>query len=74
MEEAAATAGIGRRRAGRRRSPALQPRDLALGGLGAPGDKIFHLSLGLGRDPLRFGLGRRDDVLSLAFRARAAAL
>src|SRR6185295_17523683 len=49
-------------------------RDLALGGLGAAGDEVFHLGLGLGRDALGFGPGVGDDFLGLALRAGAAGL
>src|SRR6478672_3845081 len=49
-------------------------RDLALGGLGAAGDEVFHLGLGLGRDALGFGLGVSNDFLGLAFGAGAAGL
>ena len=34
-------------------------RDLGLGHLGAAGDELFHLGLGLGGDPLGLGLGAR---------------
>src|ERR1700681_3867347 len=49
-------------------------RDLVLGGLGAPRDKIFHLGLGFGCDPLGVGPRASDDVLGLAFGAGAAGL
>src|SRR6266436_7090079 len=49
-------------------------RDLVLGGLGAPRDKIFHLGLGFGRDALGLGLGAGDDFLGLAFGAGPAGL
>ncbi len=52
----------------------LGQRDLALGGLGAAGDKIFHLGLGLGRDALGLGFRRGDDVLRLALGAGVAGL
>src|SRR6266446_9079661 len=42
-------------------------RDLALGGLGAPRDKIFHLGLGLGGNALGIGSCVGNDVLGLAF-------
>ena len=40
----------------------LGERDLALGGLGAAGDEILHLGLGLGGDALGVGLRRGDDA------------
>src|SRR5205823_45912 len=43
--------------------------DFALGGLGAAGDEIFHLGLGLGRDALGFDFGVGDDLLGLALGA-----
>ena len=51
--------GIGSRRADVGQRLGFGQRDLALGGLGAPGDEIFHLGLGLGRDALGFGSRRR---------------
>src|SRR4249920_3032696 len=48
--------------------------DLALGGLGATGDEVFHLGLGLDRDALGFGLGVRDDLLGLTLGAAALGL
>ena len=41
--------------------------DLGFGHLGAAGDEILDLGLGLDRQPLGFGLGAGDDVLRLAF-------
>src|SRR6202790_3850186 len=49
-------------------------RDLVLGGLGAPRDKVFHLGLGFGCDPLGVGPCVGDDVLGLAFGAGGAGL
>src|SRR6478672_293646 len=49
-------------------------RDLALGGLGSPRDKIFHLGLGLGRDALGFGFRCGDDFLGLGFRTGVTGL
>src|SRR5207302_9804053 len=49
-------------------------RDLALGGLGAAGDEVFHLGFGFGRDAFGFGLGIGDDFLGLALGAGAAGL
>src|SRR5207249_234436 len=48
--------------------------DLALGGLGAAGDEVFHLGLGLDRDAFGFGPGIGDDFLGLALGAGAAGL
>src|ERR1700727_1871848 len=49
-------------------------RDLALGGLGAAGDKVFHLGLGFGSDALGVDLRRRNDVLGFALGAGALGL
>src|SRR5439155_5479438 len=49
-------------------------RDLALGGLGAPRDKILDLGLGFAGNALGFGSCVGNDVLGLAFRAGATRL
>ncbi len=41
--------------------------DLGFGHLGAAGDKIFNLCLGLEGKPFGFGLGTGNDVLRFAF-------
>src|ERR1700748_3773624 len=41
---------------------------LPAAGFVSPGDKIFHLGLGFGRDAFGFGLRRCNDVLGLALR------
>ncbi len=57
MVEAAVDRGVGGGGADVGQRLGFGERDLALGGLGAPGDEVFHLGLGLGRDALGFGLG-----------------
>src|ERR1700751_4263769 len=52
----------------------FRKRDLVLGGLGAPRDKVLHLGLGFGRDPLGLRLRRSDDVRRLALRSGATRL
>ncbi len=74
MVEAAVDRGIGRRRADVGHRLGLGQRDFALGGLGPPGDEVFHLGLGFGRDALGLGLGAVDDVLGLALGTGATGL
>ena len=59
MVEAAATAALAAAAADIGKRLSFGQRDLALGGLGAAGDKVFHLGLGFGSDALGIGLGRR---------------
>ena len=74
MVEAAATAALAAAAADVGHRLGLGQRDLALGGLGPPGDEIFHLGLGFGRDALGLGLGAVDDILGLALGAGATGL
>src|ERR1700676_1808096 len=66
--------GVGRGGADIGQGLGLGSADLFLGGLGAPSEKIFHLGLGFGCDPLGVGPCVGDDVLGLAFGAGAAGL
>src|SRR6201996_5324074 len=66
--------GIGRRRTDIGDRLGFGQRNLAFRGLGAAGDEIFHLGLGLGRDALGLGLRAVDDVPGLAFGAGVTGL